>query len=411
MSDPTDPTEPVEGPVRPPRPGRPGAVPAVPADPPTPELDDDLWDDDEDWDDGHDYVDLPGEGSVPKWAAVIIVAVLLVTTVVGGGWFWYRRQINPPGSPGAVVRIEVPSGASTSGIGSILEQREVISNATVFGFYAGRKGVGGFQAGVYELRKNSDFDLVLRTLAAGPVEPLRPKVVKLSLPEGYTVSQITARMAEVLPRATVETSNQLLADGKIDTGLRPDGQASYEGLLFPATYDLDPDAQAEEVLGKLAVEMESRVASLDPAAAKARIKATWGIDLSTYDLLTVASMVQAEAGNADEAPKIAAVIYNRLSRKMPLGIDAVDRYGAKLAGVEVDFTDGTVPYNTRKRAGLPPTPISAPGDFALRAAFEPAQGPWLYYVLQEPRQHVFVTTDAEFLAAKRVCKERNLGCG
>jgi UPF0755 protein len=367
-------------------------------------------DHDDDWDDD-DYVDLPGEGSVPKWVAVGTVLVLVVALVVGGAWVWYRRQVDPPGSPGKIVRIEVPSGASTSGIGSILEDEGVISNATVFGFYTGRKNIGGFKAGVYELRENSDFDLVLRTMAKGPVEPLQPKVTKLSVPEGLTVDQIVDRIAEQVPRAKAETLRDALAAGDISSSLRPDGQSSYEGLLFPATYDLDPDTTGPAILDKLAVEMEDRVDNLDAEAAKARIAERWQIELSTYDLLKVASMVQAEAGNPEEAAKIATVIYNRLSKRMPLGIDAVDRYGAKLAGVEVDFTDGSAPYNTRRKAGLPPTPIAAPGDFALQAAFEPADGPWLYYVLEETRKHVFVTTDAEFLEAKRICKERNLGCG
>ena len=120
---------------------------------------------------------------------------------------------------------------------------------------------------------------------------------------------------------------------------------------------------------------------------------------------------QAEAGNVEEAPQIATVIYNRLSQGMPLGIDAVDRYGAELAGTSVVFNDASLPYNTRRRAGLPPTPISAPGDFAIAAALQPASGPWMYYVLESERQHVFVVTDSEFQAAKRACIERNLGCG
>ena len=122
-------------------------------------------------------------------------------------------------------------------------------------------------------------------------------------------------------------------------------------------------------------------------------------------------MIQSEAGNADEAPKIATVIYNRLKANMPLGIDAVDQYGAKATGTKVDYTDSSLPYNTRRKAGLPPTPISAPGDYALSAALNPADGPWLYYVLQAPRVHTFVTSAAEFNAAKAQCRRLGLGCG
>jgi UPF0755 protein len=181
--------------------------------------------------------------------------------------------------------------------------------------------------------------------------------------------------------------------------------------LFPATYELTDGLTGDALLQQMAGEMEVRLQRLGVAEARARIAEEWGLELTDYDLLKVASMVQAEAGNVEEAPQIATVIYNRLAQGMPLGIDAVDRYGAALAGTDVDYEDRSAPYNTRRNAGLPPTPIAAPGEFALEAALRPASGPWLYYVLTEPRSHVFVTTNAEFLEAKRVCIERELGCG
>ena len=172
---------------------------------------------------------------------------------------------------------------------------------------------------------------------------------------------------------------------------------------------------AGELLAQLAGEMETRVNGLDADAAKARIKERHGLDLSTYELLTVASLVQAEAANAEEAPKIATVIYNRLAKdstEWPLGIDASDAYGAEIEGVEVSAyrkTDGA--YNTRRGKGLPPTPISAPGDYALEAAFDPAPGDWMYYVLTDAKAHTFAVTEAEFHAAKQICVQKNLGCG
>ena len=116
------------------------------------------------------------------------------------------------------------------------------------------------------------------------------------------------------------------------------------------------------------------------------------------------------AGNADEAAKIATVIYNRLGKGWALGIDATSKYLAELDGSAIDF-DSTSPYNTRRQQGLPPTPIAAPGDYALDAAFRPAAGPWMYYVLTDPGSHTFVVTDAEFAAAKQVCIVKGLGCG
>lgn len=388
-----------------PPPRRPGS--GEPFDDPEELFDDRDYDDHDD----HDYVELPGEGTMPKWAAVAVVLALLVAVVVGGGWWWWNRQINPPGSAGQEISVEVPSGASVSGIGSILENRGVISNSMVFNFYAGQKNAGPFQAGVYRIRKNSDFDTVLRVLDAGPSEPLAPKFVKVSIPEGLTISEIVARITKAVPRISTDELQGVLAGGKVVSGLRPTDQPSYEGLLFPATYDVGSQTTGPDLLNLLAAEMEQRVEGLDVTAAQARISADWGLNLTTYELLTVASMIQSEAGNADEAPKIATVIYNRLRENRALGIDAVDQFGATLAGTKVNYEDASLPYNTRRRLGLPPTPISAPGEYALEAAFNPAVGPWLYYVLEQPRVHTFVTTNAEFLAAKKVCKERGLGCG
>ncbi|MBS1847112.1 MAG: endolytic transglycosylase MltG, partial [Actinobacteria bacterium] len=128
------------------------------------------------------------------------------------------------------------------------------------------------------------------------------------------------------------------------------------------------------------------------------------------------SLVQAEAGNPDEAPKIARVIYNRLAAGQPLGIDATSRYLSIISGRPVDFASPS-PYNTRRRPGLPPTPIAAPGDFALDAAAHPATGNWLYYVrsvqndAQGRPQHIFTASAQEFERAKKACHDAGLGCG
>ncbi len=362
-------------------------------------------------DDGYEYDDLPSEGSVSRWLGVLIVLAILTATVAGGSLYWYNRQLDPPGSPGQTVSVEVPQGASTSGIGSVLEAEGVIANSMVFNFYASRKGAGSFEAGIYRLKQNSDVDLVLATMAKGPSEQISAQTVRVSIPEGLKVAKLTARAAAQVPRFTVKKLDAALAAGKVPTSLRPEGQPSYEGLLFPATYEVGSRTDEVGFLTQLADEMQTRLGGLDVVGAKAKIKATYGLDLSTYQLLTVASMVQAEAGNPEEGPKIATVIYNRLHQDIALGIDASDRYGAELTGNPVDFEDANAPYNTRRRKGLPPTPISAPGDLALAAALAPANGAWLYYVLAEPNIHVFVNTKAEFEQAVRVCKNKGLGCG
>ncbi len=149
--------------------------------------------------------------------------------------------------------------------------------------------------------------------------------------------------------------------------------------------------------------------SLESGAAK--------LGVSPYGLVTVASLVQAEAGNPDEAPKIARVIYNRLAAGQPLGIDATSRYLSIKTGDPVDF-ESSSPYNTRRNPGLPPTPIGSPGDFALQAALHPAAGDWMYYVrdvhndAQGRPQHVFTASAAEFARRQAgLPRRRALGCG
>ncbi|MEO6988320.1 MAG: endolytic transglycosylase MltG [Aquihabitans sp.] len=361
-----------------------------------------------------DYVDLPEEGKVPRWLLVMGMLLLVVGLLFGGVMWWYDRQLNPPGGPGAAVSVEIPRGSSLSGIGTVLERKGVIPNAIVFNFYASRKGEKNFKAGVYEMRENSSADLALATLAKGPTGQISTaEIARVSIPEGLTIDKTLNRIAAQVDRFDVDGLEAALASGKVTSSLQPDGVDSFEGLLFPATYELAADATEADFLNRLADELETRVSSRDAKAARASIKATYGIEVSTYDLIIVASMVQSEAAGAEEAPKVAAVIYNRLANEdgsFPfLGIDAVDRYGAALSDMTLpEYWETTEPYNTRGVAGLPPTPIGGPSAYALDAAFSPADGPWMYYVLTDPGVHTFSVTLAEHNQAKAICKQKNL---
>jgi UPF0755 protein len=304
----------------------------------------------------------------------------------------------------------VPEGATTSKVSSILDDEGVITSATLFDFYVGGKDLSAVQAGLYTFRVNSSFDQAIATLNAGPDAPLSAATTKVNIPEGYTVAQIIARISEKIPRLTAEELQAALDEGKVPTALKPEGTTSYEGLLFPATYEVTDEDSAADVLTKMAQEMETRVAGLGIDAAAAEISQKWGIEMTPYGLLTTASLVQEEAGSAEEAPKVATVIYNRLRDGTPLGIDATSKYLATIEGGEIDFESDS-PYNTRKQAGLPPTPIASPGEYALNGAFHPAEGPWIYYVLTDPGVHSFTDSYAEFQQWKDICIQKDLGCG
>ena len=372
--------------------------------------------DDAAYDDGgyddDDYVDLPAESRVPRWLAVLVIVLAVVGVAVGGTAWWYGRQVDPPGPPGARIQVEVPDGTSTSGIGSILADNGVVANGTLFNFYVGRKNVGPFQAGTYTFQEDSSFDEAISRLEAGPGEVIAAKTDKVTIPEGYTVAQIIDRIHEKVPRLTVADLKAALADGKVPSELKPDGVANYEGLLFPATYDVGSETTPVELLTEMAAEMDKRVNALDLNASIARIKSTWGVDVTGYDLLKVASMVQTEAAGEQDALKIGTVAYNRLRDGIALGYDSTSVYEAGLEGKppsSVNYEADT-PYNTRVNKGLPPTPIAAPGLYALEGALQPIEGPWLYFVVTDNKQVTFTVTYDDFLAAKALCRQRGL-CG
>lgn len=366
-------------------------------------------------DDGYEYeyVDLPREGVVPRWLAAMLVVLLVIGAAVGGLWWWYQRQVDPPGPPGGRVEVQVPEGASSSRIGSILADRDVVTNATLFNLYAGRKNAGPFQAGTYRFQKSSSFDEALMALRAGPGRPATAKTTKVTIPEGYTVAQVLDRIHERVPRLSVADLQRALDDAKVPSKLKPEGVTSYEGLLFPATYEVGDDTTAVELLTEMAAEMDKRVDRLDPAASVARVNQQWNLDMTTYDLMKVASMIQYEAAGEQDAIKIGTVTYNRLQEGIPLAYDSTSVYEAGLAGKARESIDYRVdtPYNTRTRQGLPPSPIAAPGTYGLEGAFQPIEGPWLYFVLTNNKEVTFAVTYDEFLQAKALCRQRDLGCG
>lgn len=339
--------------------------------------------------------------------AASLAVLVLIAAVVAGSFGWYHAQLSAAGGSHAPTLVTVPSGASTAQIGKVLASHDVIRNATAFAWHVRFSGNGPFEAGRYRFRLHSSVDDAITVLAAGP---LAPEIVKVTIPEGYRIDQIVPRIHARVPRFSEAEIRAALNGRKVAAPLLPAGSNNYEGLLFPATYEVTEKTSVVDLLQQMADALSDRQATLgiDAGAAK--------LSLSPYQLVIVASLVQAEAGNPDEAPKIARVIYNRLSHGQPLGIDATSRYLSIISGDAVDFESNS-PYNTRRNTGLPPTPIGAPGDVALNAALHPADGDWLWYVrdvhndAQGRPQHVFTDSAEAFAEAKRACHDAGLGCG
>ncbi|MDP1795262.1 MAG: endolytic transglycosylase MltG, partial [Acidimicrobiales bacterium] len=288
----------------------------------------------------------------------VLVAAAAFFIFAGGVLVWYQRQVNPPGSPGELVSVTIPEGASSSTIAAILDDKGVISSARVFKLYIKLNPADGLEAGKYSLKRNESFGSVIKQLQAGPTKSFQ----RLTIPEGYTIKQIAERVGK-LPGRSAEKFMEAATSGRVRSEFQPTDVNTLEGLLFPDTYFLE-STDTEEMILKRMVDQFDSVAVEENLADGAEGR-------TPYETLIVASLVESEGKVAVDRPKIAQVIFNRLEKGMRLQIDATVIYarGVRRPDGRVLFRDLEIdsPYNTYRVAGLPPTPISAIGRAALRA--------------------------------------------
>ena len=256
------------------------------------------------------------------------------------------------------------------------------------------------------MRRFAILILALAGLAASAAPAAPVPVLKIIFPEGWSAGQMADRAAEVrliairkrgvTPRLSGSTYAAATRAAKAPRAFRPFlRRRSVEGFLFPSTYFFEPSSSAASVVARQLETFEQRWKTVDLRAAKARKR-------TPYDVLTIASLVEKEAALAAERPLVAAVIFNRLDRGMPLGIDASLRYGLGIQGTKsltVAHLRSETPYNTHRFKGLPPTPITNPGLPSMRAAARPAAVDYLFY-LRKPRSraHFFTSDEQEFCA-------------
>jgi UPF0755 protein len=355
-----------------------------------------------------------------RWPAVVATLALLVVLGLGAAGYWVSRQIDPPGAQGDRVAMVIPEGTGSADIGDLLEAEGVITNATIFSAYLKVKGSGDWLAGRYVLRENSSFDEAIAVLDAGPGEIPFDQV---TVPEGYTVfasaglpapGNLVQRLVDQedgIPRLNQQRIMELLLGGTIRSQFQPQGQG-LEGLLFPDTYRLERDEGAPALLRQMSRRFDQIATESGVGDATSRIsQATGGAlnDITPYQAIIVASLIEREARVPEERAQMARVIYNRLEAGIALGIDASLNYAlGRPATTESDLATDS-PYNLREVAGLPPGPIAVPGRASLEAAIAPAPGEWLYYVLaDESGRHTFTNTYDEFLEAKAECQAAGL---
>ncbi len=344
-------------------------------------------------------------GCGSRLLVVALVVVLVGLVAAGGAYAYWHSKVDPSGGQGAAVKVTVPLGASTQSIGKLLAAHGVVTDARIFRIYTRIHGDGPFQAGEYTFRVNSSMGQAVSVLDKGP----DLKFERLTIPEGFTLKQVAERVGKLQGRSA-DAFLQAATSAQVHSKLQPSNVTSLEGLTFPDTYNLEPKDDERTILTRLVSVMDDTTTALGFDDAPARV------GITPYQAVIVASLIERETKFDDERPKVARVIYNRLKQGMPLQIDATIVYALGRSGENTTVLNKDLeidsPYNTYKIKGLPPTPIAAPGRASLEAALNPADGPWLYYVVTETDgHHSFAATAAEHQANIRKAIQNGVRSG
>ena len=297
------------------------------------------------------------------------------------------------GANSPVVVVEIPAGASGSAVGQILYENKVTKSDLAY-FRAAVADPRSAQVapGAHEL----NIEISARQALAQLLDPARiPNLIKVF--EGGWKSEVIESLIKYgFTRKDIDTAFKRV--------ILPSGFSNAEGLLFPAQYSFPAGTTALEAVQAMVDRFSDEEMGQKLLAAKGK--------LSPAQLLTIASLIQAEGGTGD-FEKVSRVIRNRLDISMPLQLDATVHYVKKLRGEIFLSTNSTLiksPYNTYRNYGLPPTPIGNPGADAIAAALKPADGDWLYFITVAPGDTRFTRSHDEFLTWKALfVKNRKAG--
>ena len=361
--------------------------------------------------------DLPPEGGRRKRTRRRIpgcIAVLVALAVLVGGFYFavtkgvdlVRDQFADPADyagPGkGKVTFQVEEGDTIAEMGRGLKEAGVVASVQAFINAAnGEPAASGIQVGYYQVKKEMPAADALEVLI-DPSNILRNTV---TVPEGLRVVDIVAVLAKETDFSAAQYEKVLDDPGKL--GLPDYAGGDPEGYLFPSTSDVGPDATPRSILVAMVDRWEQAAEEADLVA---RAEA---LGYTPHELMTVASLVESEAARQQDRGKVARVIYNRLTGDETDGllqIDATVNYAANQSLGAVPTNEDLQidsPYNTYLNPGLPPGPIEAPGDAAIKAAANPTDGPWYYYVTVNLRtgETKFAESYDEFLTYKDELRE------
>ncbi|TYS68864.1 endolytic transglycosylase MltG [Sutcliffiella horikoshii] len=333
---------------------------------------------------------------------VFVILMLALTGVIGGGYFYIKNALQPVNKEDTKTEtVEIPIGSSPTSIGRILEENGIINNGKVFRYYVKFKNESGFMAGEYELSPSMNLDEIIGHLKEGRVQ--QEVVFQITIPEGRQLEQIAVilenRMGlsekEFLEKANdkefLDKMRKKYPKVITDEMFEEEVKYALEGYLFPATYPFYVENPTAEEVIDVMLQKTNEVLQDDAVRIGMENK-----ELTTHELLTMASLIEAEATMQADREKISSVFYNRLDVGMPLQTDPTVLYalGEHKERTLYEHLEVDSPYNTYKNQGLPPGPIANAGLISIQAALNPAETEF-YYFLATPEGEVLFNETLE----------------
>ncbi|HET6997844.1 MAG TPA: endolytic transglycosylase MltG, partial [Solirubrobacterales bacterium] len=318
---------------------------------------------------------------------------LIFATIAALFVLWFLFALFQPfhGDGSGRVAVTIPKGSSVSEVGDLLGEKGVIDSSTLFQVrvtLAGKRSE--LYPGRFTLAEGMSYGAAIDALSQPPIK----RTITVTIPEGYSRAQAAQLVEEIGLKGdyTKETIRSLYLNPAKYGGK---DAKNLEGFLFPDTFEMKPGAPAADLVQLQLDDFKGRIKGVDMGYARSK-------NLTTYDVLIIASLIEDEAGIPSQRKQVAAVVYNRLHEGMPLGIDATIRFATGNYTQPLTESELAVdsPYNTRLNSGLPPGPINSPGIDAIEAAAHPAKTDYLYYV-NEPGtcgKLAFSKNNAEFEA-------------
>lgn len=345
----------------------------------------------------------------PIWGVLLVV--LAFAGVCAGGFLLIRSIVHPYEGArvddGQQVTVVIPEGSSGSEIVQLLLDGGVIHSTSDFRQAVQQQNADqSLRSGTYTFATGSDPSEVVRQLMSGP----NSKEGQLQVPEGLTLKKTAALVEDSLGISSKDFIKQAKAENYVDDfpflSLAAESNGTLEGYLYPKTYDFaGRELTADTVIRLMLAQYQSEVDALDFDSAEDALQSRYNLNISDYDILKIASIIEKEAISEDDRPKVSSVFYNRLSVDKALESDATMGYVTGGAVSASDLQEDS-PYNTYLYKGLPPTPICSPSLWAIEAAMNPADTDYYYFfIIEEPdySNHTFSETyeehDTKYAAA------------